>query len=101
MNLTINGKAIRKQTLIVLGVIVAGAASSQIAAVNHFLSYHPHLEPIGGFVLTAIALLHNPAIEQLIFQQHVETPAATTDTTITVAGKDAVLPPKSDPISLP
>jgi hypothetical protein len=94
MNLTINGKAIKKQTLVILGLIVAGAASSQVTAVNHFLSYHPKLAPLGGFILTAIALLHNPAVEQLLFQQTVETPTSKTDTTITVAGQDAAIIPK-------
>jgi len=95
MNLTINGKSIKTRTLVILGLIAAGAASSQIDAVNHFLSYHPRLAPLGGFILTAIAILHNPAIDQLLFEQHQQTPTATTDTKITVTGQDAATIPKT------
>jgi hypothetical protein len=93
MNLTINGKAIKKQTLIILGLIAGGAITSQFAAVNHFLSYHPRLEPIGSFVLMGIALLHDPNVDRWIFQQTVQTPTTTTDTTITVASHDPTTTP--------
>jgi hypothetical protein len=77
MNLTINGKVVKTQTWVLLGLIASGAAASQIAAVNHFLSYHPHLAPLGEFLLAAIALLHNPAVEQFIFQQSSTQPDGT------------------------
>jgi hypothetical protein len=61
--------------------------------VNHFLSYHPRLEPIGSFVLMGIALLHDPNVDRWIFQQTVQTPTTTTDTTITVASHDPTTTP--------
>lgn len=69
MNLTINGKAIKTQTLVILGLIAAGSAVSQVSAVNHFLSYHPHLEPLGSSLLMAIAILHNPTVDAWVSAQ--------------------------------
>jgi hypothetical protein len=76
MNLTINGKAIKTQTLVLLGLVIAGSAASQVAAVNHFLSYHPHLAPLGSFLLMAIALLHNPTVDTWFAAQKAGQPQA-------------------------
>lgn len=85
MNLTINGKAIKKQTYIILALLIAGAASTQITAVNHFLSYHPKLAPLGGFVISMITLLHEPWVAQLLFQQSEQKPDGTAvDTKISI-----------------
>jgi hypothetical protein len=85
MNLTINGKAIKKQTLIILGLIATGAAASQVTAVNHFLSYHPRLAPLGQFLLAAIAVLHTPYVEQILFHQQEQQPDGTeVDTKVSV-----------------
>ena len=85
MNLTINGKAIKKQTLIILSLIIAGAAATQIATVNHFISYHPRLAPLGGLLISAITLLHQPWVEQLIFQQSEQFPGGgKVDTSLSV-----------------
>ena len=98
MNLTINGKVIKKQTLVILGLIVAGAATSQITAVNHFLSYHPHLAPLGGFIISAITLLHEPWVMQLIFQQTEKTPnGGQVDTKVTVTQATPPSPDSSSP----
>lgn len=75
MNITINGRAIKKQTLVILGLLVAGGASTQITYVKNFLSYHPRLTPLGGFIISMITLLHEPWVRQLILQQETEQPA--------------------------
>lgn len=77
MNLTINGKAIKKQTFVILGLLIGGAITTQVAAVNHFLSYHPHLAPLGGWIISILTLLHEPWVRQLIFQQSEQQPDGT------------------------
>lgn len=94
MNLTINGKAIKKQTLIILALIATGAVSSQVTAVKDFLSYHPRLAPLGGFILMLLTALHNPYVEQILFQQSETTPGgAQVDTQVSVT--PAPTPPKT------
>ncbi len=84
VNLTINGKIIKKQTLAILGLLVAGSLASQVSVVNHFLSYHPRLAPVGGFVVAMLTLLHEPAVQKLVFQQSSTQPDGTTiDTKLT------------------
>ena len=66
MTLHINGTLIRQKTLWLLGLIAAGSITSQFAAINHFLSYHPRLVPLGGFLLSALAVIHNPKAEAVV-----------------------------------
>ncbi len=66
MNLHVNGMQLRKKTLWILGLIAAGSISSQFAAINHFLSYHPKLAPLGGLVFSALCLIHNPRAEAVV-----------------------------------
>jgi hypothetical protein len=64
----VNGVQIKKTTLWLLGLLVAGAAASQVAWVQAnvipLLSNHPRLAPIGTLLLGAIALIHNPIVMQ-------------------------------------
>ncbi len=79
MTVHLNGTLIRQKTLWLLGLIAAGSITSQFAAINHFLSYHPRLAPLGFLLLSALTLIHNPKAEAVVAEAlSTESPAAKT-----------------------
>lgn len=68
--MALNFSKFRKSTLLYLGLVIAGSLGSQTLWVrNHIIPIvdrHPHLAFLGPAILTALTLLHNPEVAQLI-----------------------------------
>jgi hypothetical protein len=64
------GTQIKKTTLALIGLLLAGSVASQTAWVQAnvipVLSAHPKLAPLGTLLLGIVALLHNPVALQLL-----------------------------------
>lgn len=66
MVININGKVLRKRTLIYLGLLTAGSIASQTDWVENHIKplakHHPHLAFLTPLLLAILTLLHNPQV---------------------------------------
>lgn len=72
MKLSIIWPKLRKSTIAYLTLLAAGSLADQVSWVNRHLAplvaNHPRLAPLGGALLTGLALLHNPEVSGILRQ---------------------------------